>query len=84
MITRLGTALSGAAIPEQEWPRYFAQIPGLSDSPEARKGKAEQFRETLNFLEEEGARRRGEPAATVPLPPSETVPRSTVDWTELP
>ena len=60
MKTRLGTALSGAAIPATEWPTYQAQLPGMTDTPEVRRGKMKALEETIAFLERRSAQLRGQ------------------------
>lgn len=70
--SRLGTALSGAAIPASEWHVYMAQIPALTDSPAVRKGKMKALRETMDALEEMKLQRvgqQGSPLAETPDAP---------------
>jgi hypothetical protein len=74
MRSMLGTALSGAAIPETEWPTYMAQLPLLTDSPSMRNGKLRALEGTLAFLDAEAKRQRGQgaspAAAAVPAAPA--------------
>jgi hypothetical protein len=60
MRAMLGTALSGVAIPIQEWPTYEAQLPTMADTTAVRKGKLKQLKIMINDLESQAAQMRGE------------------------
>lgn len=90
MMTQLGTALSGAAIPKTEWPKYERQIPSVTDSPEIRERKIRNLPTLFDDLAEEaehirqtGRTRSGmeaaRPSDSVPLTPENVGGVSTED-----
>lgn len=84
----LGTALSGAAIPEAEWPTYFAQVPSVTDTPQVRRGKARAYEKMIQSLQD---RQRGlqTPSGasqqTIQLAPNQPTGQSTrtIDFSQM-